>query len=105
MPVRCSSEWTTTASSDSGVSSPGQPVTSAYRNPWKVNVGSNRVHTAAQDEPVGRLRVTQRAYAELALLQHLRMPDPDLRAARPLHGEPQPAHQVLPEVDQGRPGR
>jgi len=40
VPVRRRSVCTTTASSASGVSSPGQPLTSAYRKPWKVNRGS-----------------------------------------------------------------
>ncbi len=40
--------------------------------------------------------------AELAVLEHLGVPDPDLRPARPPHREPQPADQVLPEVDERR---
>ena len=62
-------------------SSPGQPVTSAYRKPWKVMVGSKKSVAAAEDEPVGRLGVAQRADAELAVLEHLGVPEPDLRAA------------------------
>ncbi len=58
---------------------------SAYRKPWKVNVGSKKSVAAAQDEPVGGLGVAQRPDAELAVLEHLGVPDPDLGARAALH--------------------
>ena len=64
------------------MSSPGHPDTSAYRKPWNVLVGSNASGAAAEDEPVGRLRVAEWPSAQLAVLQHLGVTDPDLAPCR-----------------------
>ena len=102
VPVRRRSVWTTTASRASAVSSPGQPVTSAYRKPWKVNRGSH-VRGPFPSSTITSVAsaCAQRPHAELAVLEHLGVPDGDLGAGRPVgQGEADPADQVLAEVDQ-----
>ncbi len=56
---------------------------------------------AGQDEPVGGLRGTQGADAELVVLQHLRVPQRDGGARLAPHPDLDEPDQVLPEVEQG----
>jgi hypothetical protein len=51
-----------------------------------------------QQEGVGGPRRPQRPHAELAVLEHLRVPDDDLVAGLTAHAQPDPADDVLPEV-------
>ena len=78
MPVRRRSEWTTTASSESSSSGPGQPVTSAYRNPWKVKVGSKKSSPPLSTNRSVACASRNGPRPQLAVLEHLGVPDPDL---------------------------
>jgi hypothetical protein len=60
--------------------------------------GLEHVVAATQDEPVGRLRRSQRSHAELAVLEDLGVPDHDLIAGLSASAHTQPANEVLPEV-------
>ena len=57
------------------------------------------VQPATEDEPVGRLGVAQRSSAQLAMLQDFGVTNPDLGSGGALHDEPDPADEVLAEVD------
>ena len=93
-------------SRSSAVSSPGQPSTSGVAEAVEGEGRLEDVLAAAEDEPVGglgrraaggcrarRARAPRRAGAVIT------------GAGRTLDGEPQPADQVLAEVDQGPPAR
>ena len=103
MPVRRRSECTTTASRSSAVSSPGPALDLGVAEAVEGQGRLEDVVAAAEDEPVGRLgrraaagrrarraRAPRRAGAVIS------------RPAWPRHAEPQPADEVLPEVDQRR---
>ena len=98
-PVRRMSLWRTTARTASGSRSPGQPVISAYLNPWKVPIGSSVCAPPSEDEAVRRGGSAQRPRAQLAVLDDLRVTDDDLGAGGSCHGESETADEVLPEVD------
>ena len=76
-PIRRSSECTTTAVTDAGVSSPGQPSIWTYRNPWTVMVGSKRSVGPGEDESVGGLRGAQGPRPQLPAVEHLGVADRD----------------------------
>ena len=107
VPVRSKSEWITTAVKSRGsTSASGQPSTSTYRKPWNVKVGSHvSGPSPRQGVPIRRLRVPQRPRAELAVFQHLGVTERDDRAGRAFHREPDPADEVLAEVEHGAPRR
>ncbi len=83
-PVRSMSVWYTRAVIAPGAMSPGQPVTSAYRKPWIVKRGS---HSSGprRHEHVGRLGSPQRPGVQLAVLQHLGVPEGDDRSRLGIH--------------------
>ena len=56
-------------------------------------------------EPVGRLSLAKRPRSELAVLEHLGVAQHDLGAGRARHPHPQPADEVLPEVEDRLAGR
>ena len=89
-----------------GSNAPGQPAISAYRKPWKVNSGSQVIGPFPARVRVSvALASLEWAGAELVVLEHLRVPQGDHRAGRAVDGQPQPAHQVLAEVQDRPTGR
>ena len=66
-----------------------------------MNSGSHSSSPPGEDEPVGRGRLAQRPGAQLAVLEHLGVAEHDLGAGGPGHAQPEPAHEVLPEVEDG----
>ena len=103
-PVRRRSECTTTASRESAVRVAGPAADLRVAEPVERLGRLEEVVAPAEHEPVGGLGGPQRADAQLAVLEHLRVPQRDLVARLAAHREAQPADQVLPEVDQ-RPSR
>ena len=99
------SECTTTASRSSAVSSPGNP----RRPPRSGSRGRSR--WARRSSPpdrmnrVGGLAASQRAGAELVVLEHLGVAARDRVAGRAVRTEPDPADEVLTEVEQRLAGR
>src|SRR5699024_4499159 len=57
------------------------------------------VLTTGADERVRRIGCPKRAHTQLPVLEHLRMPHRDRVPGWAAHTHPQPAHQVLPEVE------
>ena len=62
------------------------------------------VDVTGEHQLIGGLRGAQRPGAELLVLEHLGVAQGDLRARRAGDCEAQPAHEVLPEVEQRLPG-
>src|SRR4051812_47344631 len=60
---------------------------------------------AAERIAVGRRGLPQRTDAQLAVLEDLRVPQGDRLAALPADADAEPAHEVLPEVDDRLPRR
>ena len=65
-----------------------------------VKLGSKKSLSPAQHQTIRGPSGPERSCAELAVLENLSVADRDGASLRPLHGEPQPADQVLAEVQQ-----